>query len=241
MEQNGAMDSWAKRLENSVSPALDNLTQGLTDMFTSLMDGSKSWKKALGDMLKSFAMFVIQYIAKCLAMLAITEIMKALGVPIPPAMSFGNGKFGGGPTGPSNDASAGKAAFNGGLVPGRFGGGSISNALRDGGSVMNGFTTHDSALYNLAHGEYVVRNKSVRELGLPFMEAINKHGAAGLAKMGGGVMQNFSMPKQETNVFVVKPDSQPAMGPNDVLVTVHEDILQGGATKKLIKQVAQGA
>jgi hypothetical protein len=49
------------------------------------------------------------------------------------------------------------------------------------------------------------------------------------------------MPKQETNVFVVKPDSQPAMGPNDVLVTVHEDILQGGATKKLIKQVAQGA
>jgi hypothetical protein len=243
MEQNGAMDSWAKRLENSVSPALDNLTQGLTDMFASLMDGSKSWKKALGDMLKSFAMFVIQYIAKCLAMLAITEIMKALGVPIPPAMSFGGGKFGGGPTGPSNDASAGTPAFNGAYVaPGRLGGGSIYDYLRDGGGkVRTGVSNRDSSLYNLAHGEYVVRNKSVRDLGLPFMDAINKHGAAGLAKMGGGVMQNFQMPKQETNVFVVKPDSQPAMGPNDVLVTVHEDILQGGATKKLIKQVAQGA
>jgi TP901 family phage tail tape measure protein len=249
MENNGAMDTWAKRAENFVGPALDNLKGGLTEMFSSLMDGSKSWKKALGDMLASFAKFVISYIAECLAMLAITELMKALGVPIPPSMQFGGGKMNGGPASVPSSGGGGFGgpityAFNGGLanVPGRFSGG-ITDMSGTGGKVIRGVVNRDSALHNLARDEYVVRSKSVRELGVPFMDAINEHGAKGLAKMGaaGGIMQNFSMPKQETNVFVVKPDSQPAMGPNDVLVTVHEDILQGGATKKLIKQVAQGA
>src|SRR5205085_982717 len=116
-----------------------------------------------------------------------------------PAMQMSKGKFNGGVIN-NNDASAGKAAFDGGPV-GLFNGGAANN-LFDGGKVRQGVSNRDSSLYNLAHGEYVVRNKSVRDLGLPFMDAINKHGAKGLAKMGaaGGIMQNFQMPKQETNV-----------------------------------------
>lgn len=226
-EQNGAMDSWAKRLEDGVGPALDNLTSGLGDMFSALMDGSKNWKQALGDMLKSFAEFVIQYIAKCLAMLAINAIMKALGVPVPAA-------FNGGKVAPA------KGAFNGGPVevPGRLGGG-ISH-LPGGGSVRNGFTTHDSALYNLAAGEYVVRNKSVKSLGIPFMDMINKHGAQGLAAMQ-GVQQNIVQPShQEVNVWMVKEGTKPPISKRDIVLAISDDILQGGQTKQLIQKVQNG-
>jgi len=94
----------------------------------------------------------------------------------------------------------------------------------------------------LAKGEYVVRNKSVSELGLPFMESINKHGAKGLAKVAGaGSMFNMiQAPKQEVNVWVAHEKQLPPMGPSDVLVTIQNDILQNGTTKQLIRRVAQG-
>lgn len=218
LENSGAMDSWQKQVQNAVGPALDTVTQGFSDFFMAIMDGSKSFKQALGDMLKSFATFVMQYIAKALALMAVKAILQAMGVTLP------TGMFGGGQTGPNNANDD---------VPGMW----------NGGSVQRGVSNRDSALYNLAHGEYVVRNKSVREIGAANMDMINKHGKKGLDKIAGkgaAAIQNISMPKQETNVYVVQEKGQPPMGPGDILVTVHEDILQGGATKKLIKQVAQG-
>jgi TP901 family phage tail tape measure protein len=236
LENSGAMDSWQKQAENAVGPALDTLASGFSQFFEDIMTGSKSFKQALGDMLKTFAMFVVQMIAKALALMAVKAILEALGLKMPAGMQEG---------GPAiSTGTTGGARFNGGpAIPGRVGGGSIYDYLREsGGGVRTGVSNRDSSLYNLAHGEYVVRSKSVREIGLTNMEMINKHGARGLAALrGANVMQNITLPKQETNVFVVKPESAPPMGPNDVLVTIQEDILQGGATKKLIKQVAQGA
>jgi hypothetical protein len=46
--------------------------------------------------------------------------------------------------------------------------------------------------------------------------------------------------RQEMNVYVVAPEQQPQMGPNDVLVTIANDIYNGGPTKQLIRQVSQG-
>lgn len=43
-----------------------------------------------------------------------------------------------------------------------------------------------------------------------------------------------------TNVWIVKPDEQPPMTKNDVIVAVAEDMLSNGVTKKLVKQVVQG-
>lgn len=75
------------------------------------------------------------------------------------------------------------------------------------------------------------------------MNAINRHGAKGLARMGavGTNLTSISAPRQETNVYVVQEKQRPPLGKNDILVAVHEDILQDGVTKKLVKQVAQGA
>lgn len=42
---------------------------------------------------------------------------------------------------------------------------------------------------------------------------------------------------QVTNVWVVSPDQQPAMGPNDVIVTVGDNISRNGSLKKLIQSI----
>lgn len=239
-EQNGAMDTWQKRVVDGVAPMLDTLKSGFTDLFASMMDGSKSVKQALVDFIKNFAQFVVQYIAQCMAMIAINAIMKALGIPVPGA--FGGGQVKAAAPTPSSSAvgTPVNVAFNGGPVeiPGRFGGG--IGHLSGGGSVRRGFTTRDSALYKLAAGEYVVRNKSVRELGIPFMDAINKHGAKGLAAMQ-GVQQNIVAPsKQEVNVWMVPQGTKPPVSKHDIVVAIGDDILQGGQTKQLIKQVVNG-
>lgn len=232
LENSGAMDSWAKRAENGVGPLLDNLTSGFTDFFTSFADGSKSFGGALLDMVGNFSKFVLQMIAQALALEAVKGILGLFGLSLP-------GAYNGGPV--KRNAYAGTPAYNGGpvVVQGRFGGG-VSH-LPGGGAVRRGFTTHDSALYNLAAGEFVTRGKSVSEIGVNNMETINKFGKAGLDKVAGkNVFTNLQMPKQETNVFVVQERQKPPMGPNDVLVTIHNDILQNGPTKKLIRQVSQG-
>lgn len=45
--------------------------------------------------------------------------------------------------------------------------------------------------------------------------------------------------KQTTNVWVVSPDQQPQMGPNDVIATISSDISAGGQVRQMIKQVVQ--
>lgn len=225
-ENSGAMDSWGKMLENNIGPALDMFTDQLATMFTNIASGTRTVVQALGDFIKAFAKFVLQIIAKALALMAVKAILKAFGLELQSS-----------PGGTVIGKTAGK--FGGGLVdrkkdyPGLFGG----------GRVNRGVPNRDSALYNLAEGEYVVRNQSVRELGIPFMDQINKHGAKGLAKMGGVGKQftNIQAPQQTTNVYVVQEKSKPQLGPTDVLVTIQEDIVAGGVTKKLIKQVASGA
>lgn len=217
LENSGAMDTWAKRVENSVGPMLDRLVDGLAGMWTSIIDGTKSVGAALKDFLADFAKFVLQMIMRALALEAVKLILSSLGIQVPTS-------FEGGPV----------------AAPGRYHGGAVGQ-LYGGGKITRGHSTHDSALYNLAHGEYVVRNRSVREIGLANMEMINRYGSKGLAKIAGAGVLAMGGGRNETNVFVVQEKQRPAMGPNDVLVTIQEDILQGGATKKLIKQVAQGA
>lgn len=223
-DQSGVMDGIGKTLENSIGPALDQLTDQFANFFTNIATGARTFQQALGDMIGAFARFVLQIIAKALALMAVKAILSAFGLQL-------NDGVGG--------VTIGKKAFNGGEVEGRFNGGPI-HKLMGGGRVNHGFSTHDSARYDLAEGEYVVRNKAVKDLGIPFMEDINRHGSKALDKLGG---TNIIAPpaRQETNVYVVQEKSRQQMGPNDVLVVLQEDILQGGPTKKLIKQVAQGA
>lgn len=222
-DSSGAMQEWGAMIQNNVGPILDNLTNNMATLFTSIIDGTKSVKQALGSFVEAFGRFVLQIIAKALALMAIKAIL-----------SLFNLNLQSGPGG-TVIGKIPKASFNGGPVE-------VAGSRYGGGVIDRGLPTRDSALYNLAKGEYVIRNKAVSDIGLKNMDMINRFGKAGLDKVAGAgsAFTNIQAPKQETNVWVVAERQQAQMGPSDVLVTIHEDILQGGPTKKLIRQVAQG-
>lgn len=247
IEVSGAMDSWAKTVQNNVGPVLDQLVSGLSDMFTNLATGQATIMDSLRSFGEAFGKFILNIIAKALMLQAVKGLLSLVGLNLDSMGGIGKaapkigydttGLFDGGMTGaPANDNKPI-------AIPGRYNGGPIGQ-LAGGGQVTTGVPTQDSTLYNLSRDEFVVRNKSVRELGLPFMNAINKHGSKGLAKMtAAGAGSAFAMQppaRQETNVYVVQDQPPAAMGPSDVLVAVHRDILANGTTKKLIRQVAQG-
>jgi hypothetical protein len=121
----------------------------------------------------------------------------------------------------------------------RYRGGPITG-YDTGGLVRNGVPNRDSVNAKLAKGEFVLRKSAVDSLGAEFVSDLNRRGKMaieGLKKMPTVVQQ---MPKQEMAVYVVAPEQRPSLTPNDVLVTIQEDILKDGTTKKLIKHVSQG-
>jgi hypothetical protein len=79
----------------------------------------------------------------------------------------------------------------------------------------------------------------VESIGHSLLMDMNNRGSAALEKMGKPVVMGGGQPV-ETNVYVVLPEEKPQLGPNDVLAVVSNDVLRGGATKQLIKNVARG-
>ena len=43
-----------------------------------------------------------------------------------------------------------------------------------------------------------------------------------------------------TNVYVVSPDQRQQMGPQDVVISIEDNISRGGSIKRLIKSVISG-
>ena len=97
-------------------------------------------------------------------------------------------------------------------------------------------------------GEYVLKKSAVDVIGRDYLDSLNSNAAATLnssavdvnnsrdtsesdSKSGGGVV----------NVYVVGQEQQQAMTPSDVLVTITQDMLTGGQTKRLVKSIAMGA
>jgi TP901 family phage tail tape measure protein len=116
----------------------------------------------------------------------------------------------------------------------------------NGGPVGGTYIGRDSVPAYLDPREYVVQGSAVEALGVPFMQAINnvttgslKQGAANL---GGSkpMVQNVMKSSPPVNVYVVSPEQQRQMSQQDVVVALQDDILRGGATKKLIKAVITG-
>lgn len=125
----------------------------------------------------------------------------------------------------------------GGPAIARFHGGQIKAFT--GRYITGGVPGRDSVNLRAAKGEYMVRKSAVDSVGVDFMERLNERGAHALKGMG---TKPIVLPKaeQKMNVYVVQPEQRPQMGPNDVLVTVANDIASGGQMKQLIKHVSQG-
>jgi hypothetical protein len=89
----------------------------------------------------------------------------------------------------------------------------------------------------LAPGEGVLSRKAVSLIGVDAVNAMNDGLVRRTSNMGTVSQQREP---DTVNVYVVDRGERPQLGPRDILAVIGEDILTGGSTKQLIKQVAVG-
>lgn len=126
--------------------------------------------------------------------------------------------------------------FLAGAVGSYFGGSST------GTSIANPNIAGTSYLTSATGGD-VLRNQAVEMIGRETLDSINGLGARTVDSSN----SNLSAINTQktggtaiTNVYVVPPEQKPSLSKGDVLVTITEDMLKGGQTKKLVKAIAQG-
>lgn len=212
-----------ERIINSLGDAIENVHGSFQKFFTDIMTGTANVGQAFGGMAKAVVAAIGEMAAKAVA----TQIFGLLLSFIPGSQNFSN-------LGPSTPIISAQSTWNGGSI-----GGKTPKRLIGGGRVSEGLPTRDSTLVHAAEGEFMIRRSSVESIGERLLSDMNNRGAAALKGLGD---KNIVMPQSQlqSNVYVVLPEEQPTLGPADVLATVSRDILRGGATKQLIKQVAAG-
>lgn len=236
-EANDLTKSFKDTIITNLGGAINQVSSGLTDMFTSIFTGSKTALGAFGDFAKGIGNYLAQLAAKFVASQILNALFSLAGI-------GGSALAGGGGGGNSfqYNGSFGSSAppvtfaFNGGQM------GDPPGMIRraGGGIVANGDDRQDSVHAKLAKGEWVVRKAAVDSVGNQFMANLNNQGANALKNQGTAIQPVNILPKQEMAVYVVAPEQKPSLSKDDVLVTFTDDVLKGGEMKKLIKYVAQG-
>lgn len=200
--------------------SVDTLDSSLSEMFSNILSGSAK----AGDAFKSFGQTIIATLRDIAVQMAVKQGLNFL------FSAFGFGTGGG--EEPTNLLAQ---------VPG-FG-------KAQGGLVVGPTPNRDSVLTKLMPGEYVLKKSAVDTIGKDYLDNLNNN-SNGIIQGSKEEMDsslaatssdsNSPTPNGIVNVYVVAQDQQQGMSPNDVLVTISNDILKGGQTKRLIKQVAVG-
>jgi hypothetical protein len=225
-ELNNLNLSFTQMVNNEMLGAINTLHGALVNMFTSIMDGSRNALQAIGDFAKAIMAAILQIVAKIIATKIIKLLFSIFGGTPPVEAQYQGGEAGSG----GSQGYVGPPAFNGRAVRGYAGGSS--------GPIINGHSMRDNVLSKLAKGEWVIRKAAVDSVGHEFMNRLNRQGAGALRDMQ--AMPKLEMkPQQEVNVWMIKPEEKPQMGPNDVIVAWQSDVLSGGESRRLIKRVAR--
>ena len=233
---------------NGVRTAFDAAVSGMSNALGSLADRTESSAK---DASRAFALSWLQAIQQVITrMLALWAVQKLTGL----VMSMAG-----------TDTTAGSGLSNGGTdigsvdyVPsyaGAFTGGQVSAAgtiqtgvrrFASGGLVTGGTLGRDSVHALLAPGEVVMNTTAVNAVGADYLMNLNQMGNREVTQSGVVPLKDETKTPQErsgggtVNIWVVTPDQQAGMGPEDVVVTVADNISRNGSLKKLIKQVQMG-
>lgn len=201
------------------SGVIDEIDSGFTTMFTDIISNSKR----ASDAFKDFGRQVLTTIRDIAIQMAVKQGMSALFSAFSPVEDMGGTKTGNVPIPTARPSAI--------------------------GGIVNGpIKNRDSVSTKLMPGEYVLKKSAVDVIGRDYLDSLNSNAAATLnasavdvnnsrdtsesdSKSGGGVV----------NVYVVGQEQQQAMTPSDVLVTITQDMLTGGQTKRLVKSIAMGA
>lgn len=241
----GAMAQMGEQYgENGQARAFENdfvaMTTNMRTSFSTLVRDVTSGNKSMGQSFKDFAKSILSAAQEIIANRLAAQLI-GMG------LKFGKAAFGGGasPSGPgaptavmsigndfggaTPDFSWGAGAYNGGIVVQRF---------NRGGMVTGTHLGRDTVPALLAPGEGVLNRTAVSMIGTDTVAAMNQ----GLMRRQ-ATMPNMPAPRKpdEVNVYVVAPNEKPQLGPKDVLTIIGQDILTGGSTKQLVKQVSVGA
>lgn len=216
--------SWTDMINMNLTDAIGALHSSLEGLLMDLTSGTVGVKEAFRNMAGAILKYLQQLIVK---MIAVKLLQMALNIFAP-----GSGSSVAGVTNVSDLGSIPAGTIGPYLYGGQV------KAL-NGRYITRGVPNRDSVDAKIARGEFVVRKKAVDSVGVGFMERLNERGSSALQSLAPKIV----MPppaEQNMNVYVVAPEQRPTMGPNDVLVTIANDIYRGGPTKQLIKQVSQG-
>ncbi|KGM36128.1 phage tail tape measure protein [Inquilinus limosus] len=236
-EEAGMLTSLTDQIGNEIPGTLDNVRGSFSTFLSDISANTKSVGAAFRDMASS----IIQSLLKIASEKAATGILGSL-----------LGLLGGGADGITN-LGKGVSAMDFYTDPAGGGGGGFGGFLSSIGSWLgfNGggmiraamgkhIKTRDAVPVWARDGEFILRNSAVSAIGADNLKAINAMGNSRISQSAPPVFQPANQNGGKVNVYVVAPDQKPSLGPNDIIATINDDILKGGSTKKLIKQINMG-
>lgn len=217
--ENQGLTSLAGTTAEFTAQSIDTLDSSMSEMFSNILSGSAK----AGDAFKSFGQTVIATLRDIAVQMAVKQGLNML---------FAAMGFGGSSSEPTNLLAQ---------IPG-FG-------KATGGLITGPVKNRDSVVTKLMPGEYVLKKSAVDTIGRDYLDNLNNN-ADGIIQeskqdidssmVTSSTDSNSPSPSGVVNVYVVAQDQQQGLSPSDVVVTISQDILKGGQTKKLIKQVAMG-
>lgn len=283
---NGMALSLKETLINGLGGGIDTVYGSLQRLLTALTGNFKDLRAAFVGLFADLFRYIQQLVVKWAALQIIKGLFSAFGAKFDLSTSAPTAKLGGGKV---SKLDGGKISLAGGglsrLHPffQRFDG--------KGGKVRMGVSNRDSVDAELAEGEYVLRKRAVDDVGVEFLDDLNRHGGKALKRqklsryaggpagnpggsmlkrlagrppaaalagraadaVGTGFMERLNMLGKSSlrgalprmaqakpsiaNIYVVAPERVQSLGPNDVKLIIADDLLQGGVTMQLLKQL----
>ncbi len=226
-EANGGLGGWiseTKQMGQTWQEVLDAMDQSTSKFFvnwaTGAEHGSKLWK--------SFASSVLESMAQIASNVLTGEIAKLLFGPLMSNQAGSTSQF-----------SGILASIEGLFIPHALGG--YIKAMASGGEVTGGTPFRDSVPALLMPGEYVLRQSAVDFVGRDNLDRINALGNRRLSETQ--LSRGDSESKQVVrplSLYVVSPQAVPPPDKDTIIHYVTNDMVSGGATKTLVRQIAGG-
>ena len=197
---------------------LTGLQGTFSTFFTDLVSGSQKSSNAFRNMAISIIKSMMDVLAQALAMQAVKAILSMFGMP----MGGGGGV----------DYSLSSASS--------FPSSGLGLKMADGGPIRGGIPGKDSVGVLAMPGEYMLKKSAVDAVGMEYLNGLNSMTNNTVSSSSSS--SPLAKPRQPdtTNVWVVAPESKPSMGPKDIVMVITDDMMRGGATRQLVKQIQTG-
>lgn len=235
------IESVIDSINNSFGTFIDTVLEAsdsFDDFFKMLTFGSHESKEAF----KAFGYSILKTMVNIMRDAIVTKFMKFMKDALFPAKGA-NGQIAAGGSGGTLQTVIGTI---GSVIAGAFGsaitGGTSlpQTQYRSQGGLIRGSAKNvDSVPVMAADKEYILPSNVTETVGLGFLERLRNDPKAAVDSQYNinNIVAPASKPSM-TNVYVVSPDKMPSsVSPNDIVVSVEDNINRGGSLKKLIQQV----